>query len=82
MDSFEIRHSNVLSWLLDYKGNHGLGSVFLEKLIGKIYMKSENDQLLSQSNDVLKILSLKYGDRRISREVPTDKGRLIDLLSY
>jgi hypothetical protein len=80
VDSFEIRHSNVLSWLLDYKGNHGLGSVFLEKLIGKIYMKSENDQLLSQSNDFLKILSLKYGDWRISREVPTDKGRLIDLM--
>ncbi|WP_017380450.1 PDDEXK-like family protein [Paenisporosarcina sp. TG-14] len=80
VDSFEIRHSNVLSWLLDYKGNHGLGSVFLEKLIAKIYMKSENDQLLSQSNDFLQILSLKYGDWQISREVPTDKRRLIDLL--
>lgn len=51
VDSFEIRHSNVISWLLDTNGNHGLGSMFFEKLIGKLYMKSENDQLLS----------LKYG---------------------
>lgn len=80
VDSFEIRHSNVISWLLDTNGNHGLGSVFFEKLIGKLYMKSENDQLLSQSNGFLKMLSLKFGDWKVSREVLTDKGRYIDLL--
>jgi hypothetical protein len=29
---YEIRHSNVLSWLLDQSGNHGQGSAFLELL--------------------------------------------------
>ncbi|MDB4657844.1 PD-(D/E)XK nuclease family protein, partial [Verrucomicrobiales bacterium] len=29
---YEIRHSNVLSWLLDREGNHGKGSSFLDIL--------------------------------------------------
>jgi len=29
---YEIRHSSVLSWLLDREGNHGKGSSFLEML--------------------------------------------------
>jgi len=29
---YEIRHSNVLSWLVDREGNHGKGSSFLEML--------------------------------------------------
>jgi len=29
---YEIRHSNVLSWLLDREGNHGKGASFLEML--------------------------------------------------
>ena len=29
----EIRHSNVLSWLMKPKDNHGLGDIFLKKVI-------------------------------------------------
>lgn len=29
----EIRHSNVLAWLLNPRENHGIGDVFIKKLI-------------------------------------------------
>ena len=32
----EIRHSNVLAWLLDSRGSHGLGEHFLRAAIGSI----------------------------------------------
>ena len=31
--SAEIRHSNFLAWLLDPKGNHGLGDYFLKRVL-------------------------------------------------
>lgn len=32
----EIRHSNVLAWLLDPEGSHGLGDAFLRRLVQKL----------------------------------------------
>jgi len=31
---YEIRHSNVMAWLLDPKGTHGIGRAFLEWFLG------------------------------------------------
>ena len=42
----EIRHSNVIAWLIDPYGNHGLGTQFAEVLfvnIGKSLEKSNAD---------------------------------------
>ncbi len=33
----EIRHSNFLSWLLNPKGSHGLGDIFLTRFVRKIF---------------------------------------------
>jgi hypothetical protein len=33
VDQFEIRHSNVLAWLLDPTENHHLGSFFVQKIL-------------------------------------------------
>lgn len=33
----EIRHSNFLSWLLNPKGSHGLGEVFIKRFIREIF---------------------------------------------
>lgn len=40
VDKFEIRHSNVLSWLLNPSENHNLGSFLCEKTISKNVCKS------------------------------------------
>lgn len=37
ISSAEIRHSNFLSWLLDPKAGHGLGPLFLQKILRKIF---------------------------------------------
>lgn len=80
MDSHEIRHSNVLAWLLDHEENHGLNSVFTEKLVSKVLMKPENNHLITDSNFFLQVLGLKYTDWKVEREKYTSKKRYIDLL--
>lgn len=80
MDSHEIRHSNVLAWLLDHEENHGLNSVFIEKLISKLLMKPDNNDFITDSEFFLKLLSLKFSDWKVEREKQTSKKRYIDLL--
>jgi len=36
VDSAEIRHSNVLAWLLEPNGSHGLGDRFLRAFLGEV----------------------------------------------
>jgi hypothetical protein len=38
---YEIRHSNVLSWLLNPKGNHGQGALFLRLLLNYIVVPQD-----------------------------------------
>ena len=80
MDSHEIRHSNVLAWLLDHEENHGLNSVFIEKFISKLLMKPENDRFVSDSAFFLKTLSMKFDDWKVEREKLTSQKRSIDLV--
>lgn len=49
----EIRHSNMLGWLLDPNENHGLGDSFLYGIISKISQSiSHQDALLFLSSDL------------------------------
>ncbi len=58
----EIRHSNVLSWLLDPNENHGIGDVFVRKLIQNLI------QYNSYSKDIFKLLLLDFYSFSIYRE--------------
>src|SRR3990167_4503018 len=44
MQDYEIRHSNVIAWLLDPKESHGLGAEILKKFI-KVIKKDAQDGL-------------------------------------
>ena len=55
----EIRHSNILSWLLDPSENHGIGEAFLFGLLGKV---------LTKSDDVIRCLSAKLDNIYVLRE--------------
>src|SRR4030067_1768451 len=37
----EIRHSNVLAWLLDPRETHGLGASFLRRFLSRILIENE-----------------------------------------
>ena len=58
----EIRHSNVLAWLLDPRENHGLGHAVLSKL--NSYLVKYN----IASEDPISLLTMKYSDVLVYRE--------------
>ena len=41
VDTVEIRHSNVLAWLLSPDGSHGLGPVFLRRFLSRLLLDHE-----------------------------------------
>jgi hypothetical protein len=59
----EIRHSNVLAWLLDPQGDHGLGDTFLREFVLSA-VESTDQHSISVSEAYL----LDFDDVRILRE--------------
>lgn len=41
VEKTEIRHSNVLAWLLSPDGSHGLGPVFLRRFLSRLLLNSD-----------------------------------------
>ena len=72
----EIRHSNMLAWLLDPNENHGLGDTFLRKFLQSYYEEFDN----IQSDKTLHVFDALLADLysvNVSRE-----WKNIDLLLY
>ncbi|WP_374718230.1 PD-(D/E)XK nuclease family protein, partial [Neobacillus sp.] len=79
VDQFEIRHSNVLAWLLDPNENHQLGSFFIKKLLSRLIMRPENEEKAEGWN-FLSYFYASFSDAEVYREVKTETNRYIDLL--
>ncbi|MCQ6265126.1 PD-(D/E)XK nuclease family protein [Fictibacillus sp. WQ 8-8] len=79
VDQFEIRHSNVLAWLLDPSENHKLGSFFVSKLLSRLVTRVENEDK-TENFQFLDYLDHSYGNVEVYREVKTTTGRYIDLV--
>jgi hypothetical protein len=65
VDQYEIRHSNVLSWLLTPEENHNIGNSFLKKVLAEIILNNEN---IETSLSVFDTEKMSYGDFEIKRE--------------
>jgi len=63
----EIRHSNVLAWLLNPNENHGLGDIFLKKIIQDVYYKNK-EYIESKRLSLFDISLREYHDFIIKRE--------------
>jgi len=61
----EIRHSNVLSWLMTPAQNHGLGSYFLNLFLKHFISENKNTV---EGVDVFKVEMLNYTDVEVRRE--------------
>ncbi len=61
----EIRHSNVLSWLLNPSQNHGLGSYFLNLFL-KHFISENNTSV--EGLDIFSIEMLNYSNVEVRRE--------------
>lgn len=60
----EIRHSNILGWLLDPNGSHKLGDSFLKAFINNIIKKKD-----SFGNESLDLLLQDFYSYRVLREI-------------
>ncbi|KZE37234.1 hypothetical protein AV656_11725 [Bhargavaea cecembensis] len=83
VDNYEIRHSNVLGWLMDPAGNHNLGPYFAKKMITKVFTNpanTEDEDKLSNYN-VLEISSHPYHDLTVYKELQTSNRKRIDLFA-
>ncbi|WP_442600034.1 PD-(D/E)XK nuclease family protein [Neobacillus sp. D3-1R] len=79
VDKFEIRHSNVLAWLLNPNENHQLGSFFIKKLLSRLVTRGENEDKVEHI-DFLTYLYSSFSDTEVYREVKTSTNRFIDLV--
>ena len=83
VDNYEIRHSNVLAWLMDPQQNHDLGSYFIKKLIAKVFVNPANyeDEDKIANYDVLQLSRHSYHDLVVYKELTTPNRKRIDLLA-
>lgn len=81
VDQFEIRHSNILAWLMDPNETHQLGGFFLKKLLTRLVTRAENEGK-GEGIDFLSFLHSPFHDAEAAREVKTHTNRLIDLLVH
>lgn len=79
LENYEIRHSNLLAWLLDPMENHQLYDYFLRKTIEHLILIDENSDNL-QYEEIGEILNHSLMNSYVYREVKTDNNRFIDLL--
>ncbi|PFI26386.1 PD-(D/E)XK nuclease family protein [Bacillus cereus] len=80
VDKFEIRHSNMIAWLLDPTENHHLGSMFVNKILSKTFVKAENEERIGQYN-FIKLHKQSLQDLEVFREVQTNNNKRIDILA-
>ena len=59
----EIRHSNVLAWLLDANENHGLGDMFILEILQTLVENDDNGRY-----DVFRILLMDFHSFTVYRE--------------
>ena len=74
IEEAEIRHSNVLAWLIDPQGSHGLGQLFIRRLLSTILLESEVD-IIDLSPVQVELMNLL--DVEVERE-----WKNIDILAY
>ena len=67
ISKMEIRHSNMLAWLLNPKETHGLGDTFLRKFLQHC-AKSYNTQNNDFKIDIIKASLMDCDDFLVSRE--------------
>lgn len=79
LENYEIRHSNILAWLLDPKENHGLRDTFMRKFLEYLILNEENNAHPHLEN-VISLLNHSLMESHVYREVRTHNNRYIDLV--
>lgn len=64
IENYEIRHSNVLAWLINPKGNHNLNDFFVKKVLSQMISKNEETFKISLSD----VYFFDFNDGIVKRE--------------
>lgn len=64
LESMEIRHSNFLGWLLDPKGSHNLGDIFLRWFLKDIFALGKSENI-----DEFEIDGYNFSNLKVYREL-------------
>lgn len=65
IEQAEIRHSNVLGWLLDPRESHGLGDVVLRRILSNMLLESQTEE---KAISAAQIELMEFGDIEVRRE--------------
>ncbi len=65
VDQYEIRHSNIISWLLNPRENHNLRDAFIKKFLAEIIINNEH---IDTDLTVFNAQEISYHDFEIHRE--------------
>jgi hypothetical protein len=65
IDQVEIRHSNVLAWLLTPDESHGLGPIFLRRFLSRLLMENNEADI---SLTPAKVELMNFNDVEVRRE--------------
>jgi hypothetical protein len=69
MDHYEIRHSNVLAWLLDPKGNHHIRDDFFKRFVMEVLSRNDGENKnLHEKFNVTNIFLSSFHDLEVHRE--------------
>lgn len=63
----EIRHSNVLAWLLSPRENHGLGDIILKVFVQRLFQQY-NSELKNVNTTLLQVALMDFYDFQVRRE--------------
>lgn len=55
----ELRHSNFIAWLLDPKGSHNLGSIFLKRFLRQVFASKRFSEINSLDVETLNLDSVE-----------------------
>ena len=85
IDQYEIRHSQMLAWLLDPQENHGLGDTFLRNFLKETFRVRKIEDASSEFavGDELLLANLKnFKIQRESHKNYGGKNRFMDIVAY
>src|SRR5690554_5379880 len=67
VQDYEIRHSNVLAWVLDPNENHNLDDRILKRFLLRVLLSSSNNEVLESMDMVYMIQQTSFMDIKVKR---------------
>ena len=68
IQDYEIRHSNLMAWLCDPNENHNFDDKFIRRIVLKVILNSENEQVTSEVKDIYGLQKMNLNDIKVYRE--------------